>query len=177
MCRAFFHQPDLFTCIGCGGTCNGVDVLNGSTCFVQDDMACPRSWKQHRLCCYFFSSDKKSWTNALEACREKGGDLVEVNDVKEHNFLISTAPYLFLDGVEGYWIGLTDKERNDTFVWISSGQIPSFTMWSPTEPSHRWEDFDEDCAFYNATDYKRVWNDVSCEEELNYICERRQGVC
>ncbi|XP_053390815.1 perlucin-like protein [Mercenaria mercenaria] len=104
-----------------------------------------------------------------KACREKGGELVEVNDVIEHNFLMSKIPPLNYDkAAAGFWIGLTDKERNDTFVWISSGQIPTFTLWIPGQPTHVSKLFYEDCAYY----YRDVWNDIWCGNELHYICER-----
>ncbi|XP_053395825.1 perlucin-like protein [Mercenaria mercenaria] len=172
LCHAIFYQPDLLTCIGCGGFGSGVEILSSSTCFVQDQMKCPQSWIQDRWSCYFISSDKKSWTIALEACREKGGDLVEVTDIIENNFLMSNIPLLkYKTTATGFWIGMTDKERNDTFVWISSGQIPSLNVWGPGQPSH---DKDEDCAYY----YKDEWNDIWCENEMHYICERGlQGVC
>ncbi|XP_053376842.1 macrophage mannose receptor 1-like [Mercenaria mercenaria] len=81
----------------------------------------------------------------IEACRKMGGDLVEVNDVIEHNFLMSKAPPLNDSRVEtGYWIGLTDKDRNNTFVWISSGEVPTFTLWRDDQPTHAWGIYDED---------------------------------
>ncbi|XP_045157796.2 perlucin-like protein [Mercenaria mercenaria] len=163
-CHVIFYQPDLLTCIGCGGVCSGVEILSGSACVVQDQ--CPRNWIQHRCRCYFFSSDKKSWTNALEACREKGGDLVEVNDIMEHHFLMSKLPHWnYYEYEVGFWIGMTDKERNDKFVWISSGQIPTLPLWHPGQPTHVW---DENCGTY----LRDKWNDLKCEEELPYICER-----
>ncbi|XP_053376815.1 CD209 antigen-like protein D [Mercenaria mercenaria] len=132
----------------------------------------PRDWIVHGHSCYFFSPDIKSWTNSLAACGEIGGNLVEVNDVTENNFLLSKIlPY----NTE-HWIGLTDKEGNDTYVWISSGQIPTFTFWVDHEPSHQWKMpenvFVENCVFYSNKDNDYMWNDYSCEAERHYICER-----
>ena len=77
-----------------------------------------------------------------------------------------------------FWIGMTDHDTEGVWKWASTGQksLISFSSydwaWEKNEPNGKKR---EDCAtvrfdYYHGNMPKL--NDVSCETELQVICER-----
>ncbi|XP_026089446.1 CD209 antigen-like protein E [Carassius auratus] len=63
-------------------------------------------WKCHQSSLYFFSSEKKNWTESRRYCRERGTDLIIINNREEQDFVKNIC------GSSGhFWIGLTDIEE------------------------------------------------------------------
>ncbi|XP_044027308.1 C-type lectin domain family 12 member B-like isoform X3 [Siniperca chuatsi] len=44
---------------------------------------CPEGWTRFRRSCYFKSNEKKSWPDSRSDCRNKGADLVTINNEEE----------------------------------------------------------------------------------------------
>uniref|UniRef100_A0A673HMF3 C-type lectin domain-containing protein n=1 Tax=Sinocyclocheilus rhinocerous TaxID=307959 RepID=A0A673HMF3_9TELE len=109
-------------------------------------------------CLYYFSSEKKSWTESRKYCRERGADLIIINNREEQ---VSERYCVF-------WIGLTDSDEEGTWKWVD-GSILTSGFWMFGEPSgHRREN----CALTVVGE----WADHPCTEEYNWVCEKRKTV-
>ncbi|XP_049338776.1 macrophage mannose receptor 1-like [Astyanax mexicanus] len=114
-------------------------------------------------------SQQKTWSEALDFCRELGGDLLSLhsaNDIKtEHR------TYYPLDA----WIGYSIQDPSVGFTW-SDGSSSSYESWDKGEPNNEYSM--EKCViltFYTWLKKER-WNDVHCEDRKHWYCEIRKGV-
>ncbi|KAM9331906.1 collectin-12-like isoform 2-T2 [Pholidichthys leucotaenia] len=126
---------------------------------------CPAGWEKYKDKCYFFSSELHTFDDARESCDFQSASLLIVNDMEEQKWLKKRA-----SGKGFFWIGLTDKEVENVWRWLD-GTEPTFTQWKPGQPdnwSHGHEK-GEDCA---GIIRDGLWNDFSCEDLINYICEK-----
>ncbi|KAL6466567.1 hypothetical protein MHYP_G00243710 [Metynnis hypsauchen] len=126
-----------------------------------------KSWfkelKTFRSSFYFFSTEKKSWTESRQDCRKGGADLVIINSREEQMFLIDQKEK------KSYWIGLTDIETENTWKWVD-GQPLTDTFWRQKEPNNGGGD--EDCAIFTTAEHgQQTWNDLSCSWTENWMCE------
>lgn len=104
------------------------------------------------------------WTDARQACMEKGGKLASFHEFElflHMNFIMME--YL---GVELSWIGLNDREVEGEFVW-EDGTPVNFTHWGHEAPTEGPEAEDRDCVV------GAVWGwwDAPCAAEFGYICK------
>ncbi|GFR79877.1 aggrecan core protein [Elysia marginata] len=75
-----------------------------------------------------------------------------------------------------YWIGLHDISTEGKFKWLDEKEQAQFTDWGPGQP----DDYQvgEDCAAVVYKEHKynrRWWNDASCRQQNNFICEKKTG--
>ncbi|XP_026232138.1 C-type lectin domain family 4 member M-like isoform X2 [Anabas testudineus] len=77
---------------------------------------CPAGWKIFGCSCYFLSSKSGSWTTAQEDCENKEADLVVIDSAEEQTFLLG---FTNVDT----WIGLTDREKENTWKWIDGSPL------------------------------------------------------
>ena len=140
----------------------------------------------------FFQEGKK-------ACERGFGHIVEFDDNMTQddfaNFLeniiqsfeLRTRDYSAGGGYQNFYLGLTDREKEDEWKWESSGKIFNMTQshekWAENEPNgHK----SEDCAvllindigqyysspyLYEEHKYPKM-NDVNCDTKLTIICQR-----
>uniref|UniRef100_A0A8P4FZ10 C-type lectin domain-containing protein n=1 Tax=Dicentrarchus labrax TaxID=13489 RepID=A0A8P4FZ10_DICLA len=97
---------------------------------------CEYGWEQDGRQCYYFSINRSTWSESRDECRQKGGDLVQIDSREEqvkHTF----------------WIGLTDSEKEGTWLWVDGSPLnESLTFWNGSEPDN-WTERDpdgEDCV-------------------------------
>lgn len=102
---------------------------------------CEEGWRPYEERCYYFSSDMKSWHDALEDCVSKGGNLMSIQDLHERvrrlnvNFtscrrenkhlscLCSVQTWVHTQiGTSIYWIGLNDVASEGNWEW-SDGSV------------------------------------------------------
>uniref|UniRef100_A0A8C4DKR9 C-type lectin domain-containing protein n=1 Tax=Dicentrarchus labrax TaxID=13489 RepID=A0A8C4DKR9_DICLA len=156
-------------------------------CFYCDlfkDDSCPKceyGWEQHGRQCYYFSIDPLTWSESRYECRQKGGDLVQIDSREEQTFLEPKLREKMNFNEDKFWIGLTDSEKEGTWLWVDGSPLnESLTFWSSTEPNN-WTGYDpdgEDCVRMGkkagAPD-RKCWFDESCKfyflliDILNYI--------
>uniref|UniRef100_A0A671P928 C-type lectin domain-containing protein n=1 Tax=Sinocyclocheilus anshuiensis TaxID=1608454 RepID=A0A671P928_9TELE len=116
-------------------------------------------------CLYYFSSEKKSWTESRKYCREKGADLIIINNREEQVSEIYCVCLKWSDN-NRVWIGLTDSDEEGTWKWVDGSTLTS-GFWMFGEPSgHRREN----CALTVVGE----WADHPCTEEYNWMCEKRK---
>ncbi|XP_051259628.1 CD209 antigen-like protein E [Dicentrarchus labrax] len=127
---------------------------------------CPEGWKMFNNTCYLLSNESGTWDKAREDCRNRGADLVVINSDEEETLLSKFIPYRA-------WIGLTDREEEGTWKWIDGTPL-TLTYWARNQPdngggSSKWGE--EDCAHISTEDFNH-WNDRSCEDSVQWICEK-----
>ncbi|XP_027880150.1 CD209 antigen-like protein A [Xiphophorus couchianus] len=102
-----------------------------------------------------------------EDCRNRGGDLVVINDDDEQNFLSAIIN-------KETWIGLNDIETEGSWKWVDDTPLTQLLTkyWSKKQPDNGGGDplwGEEDCA--QSLTYK-VWNDVKCSDSMQWIYEK-----
>ncbi|XP_034534808.1 macrophage mannose receptor 1-like [Notolabrus celidotus] len=124
---------------------------------------------------YHFYYDAKTWTEALQFCREKHTDLATIHSMEGVNTLMSKADSnKMASSGNRAWIGLYD----DVDSWRWSLSDPSFydpgetefRRWWPGEPDNR--DSKEHCT---RIDHDGWWKDVKCINMYQAICSTVTG--
>ncbi|XDV53800.1 hypothetical protein PO909_022220 [Leuciscus waleckii] len=78
-------------------------------------------WIYYKSNLYFFSSEKKSWTESRRYCTERGADLIIINNREEQDF----AFWKVSAGVGFVWIGLTDSDLEGRWKWVDGSTLTS----------------------------------------------------
>uniref|UniRef100_A0A8C4DLJ0 C-type lectin domain-containing protein n=1 Tax=Dicentrarchus labrax TaxID=13489 RepID=A0A8C4DLJ0_DICLA len=127
----------------------------------------------HGTQCYYFFTNNLTWNESRDECRQKGGDLVQIDSREEQ-----------VKHTDKFWIGLTDSEKEGTWLWVDGSPLKeSLTFWSGKEPDN-WTERDpdgEDCVRMGekarAHDLK-CWFDQSCKvKALNPPKKLLMGRC
>ncbi|MBX3273638.1 MAG: C-type lectin domain-containing protein [Sandaracinaceae bacterium] len=152
------------TCNGRDDDCNGIvdDGPAGCPCTVRH-----REGNAYLFCNGFL--ERRSWTSARDWCRERGHDLVVIDDAAEQAWISANVG----DTGQGYWIGYNDRAVEGTWVWSRAGVTTTFTNWNGGEPNNAGN---EDCAVSTATNISAAgraggWNDVGCNGDQRFVCE------
>ncbi|XP_072131639.1 uncharacterized protein [Mobula birostris] len=83
---------------------------------------CDPGWVLLGRSCFLFSNVSQSWEQSGEACAQLQGHLAIVSSKKIQNFLLGhgRAPL--------YWIGLTDKVTEGSWVWVDGTKVADGVM-------------------------------------------------
>ena len=133
--------------------CNG-DVDDSATC--PQCTPVQRGTHQYAIC-----RSERAWSDAREECWRIGYDLVVLASPGEYDWVAESA--LRLD-VWGFWIGLTDIDREDDFRWVDGTPL-AFAPWALGEPNDH--DAGEDCA----QSFPGGFNDLPCGIAIPFVCE------
>ncbi|KAF3694518.1 C-type lectin domain family 10 member A C-type lectin superfamily member 14 Macrophage lectin 2 [Channa argus] len=133
--------------------------------------ACPAGWSMFNLSCYFVSHKSASWEEGREDCKDREADLVVIDNAEEQTFISD-----FITAGAWIWIGLTDSEEEGTWKWVDGSSL-TLSEWAPTQPDNGGGDIEfgeEDCAhFYSGSETRNNWNDLSCNDSVSWICEKK----
>ncbi|KAI1887282.1 hypothetical protein AGOR_G00188630 [Albula goreensis] len=122
--------------------------------------SCSEGWLRLRSSFYYVSSEKKTWSESRQYCREREADLVIINDKEEQ---------IFLSVFYNSWIGLSDREREGTWKWVD-GTTLTTGYWRSGEPNNVGN---EDCgAVHGGDNPETTWNDLPCSVETYWVCEK-----
>ncbi|KAF5894271.1 C-type lectin domain family 4 member E-like isoform X1, partial [Clarias magur] len=69
-------------------------------------------WTYSSSSVYIISSEKKSWTESRQNCRERGADLVIINSKEEQEFITTQV------SSRRAWIGLSDRDTEGKWKWV-----------------------------------------------------------
>ncbi|KAL2079239.1 hypothetical protein ACEWY4_024983 [Coilia grayii] len=134
---------------------------------------CAAGWEYFSGKCYYFSTDKKNWTESRDACVTMGGHLVIIETEKEQDFLNQRNP-----APHEYWIGLTDSAKEAEWRWVDNSLLnDNAKYWWGNEPDDWKGDATrtllegEDCAKVAVHGVRLSWYDASCEDHNKCICE------
>ncbi|XP_065146863.2 CD209 antigen-like protein C, partial [Paramisgurnus dabryanus] len=119
-------------------------------------------WIYYQSSLYFISSEKKNWTESRRYCRERGADLIIINNKEEQDFIKKNF------GKDGLWIGLTDSAVEGRWKWVDGSTLnASFRFWGLGEPNGERE---ENCVWSSSSG----WADYPCTDAFKWICEKEQ---
>ena len=98
-----------------------------------------------------------TWEDAEANANKLGGHLITINDAEENDWLI-TQYYFYKNLVErltnkNLWIGLTDKNEEGTWEWIS-GESVDYLNWASDEPRANHPEGSDDYAAIGLIDYQ-----------------------
>ncbi|XP_072544232.1 macrophage mannose receptor 1-like [Salminus brasiliensis] len=135
--------------------------------------SCSEGWDpvpERDLCYKLFSVEEsqwKTWSEALDFCRELGGDLLSMHssfEIEVEDISSSTA-----------WIGYSIQDPSVGYTW-SDGSSSSFENWEDGEPDNL--NNVEQCVAVVSHWWRNTnqWNDLHCESKCNWLCEIRKGV-
>ncbi|MCJ8750214.1 hypothetical protein PDJAM_G00259970 [Pangasius djambal] len=68
---------------------------------------------------YYISSEKKTWPESRQDCRERGADLVIINSKEEQEFVDN----LSKNKKPGVYMGLTDLDNEGVFKWVDGTSL------------------------------------------------------
>uniref|UniRef100_A0A3Q0RAK9 C-type lectin domain-containing protein n=1 Tax=Amphilophus citrinellus TaxID=61819 RepID=A0A3Q0RAK9_AMPCI len=115
---------------------------------------------------YYISSIKKSWNDSREDCLQRGADLVIISSREEQ------VQCLRVKSVWYTWIGMTDTEEEGTWKWVDGTLLDkSFRYWHTGEPNN-YNGLEEDCGEIKLVEDENKWNDIECNTENFWICEK-----
>ncbi|XP_044045921.1 CD209 antigen-like protein E isoform X4 [Siniperca chuatsi] len=115
---------------------------------------------------YYISSIKKTWQDSRDDCLQRGADLIIINSKEEQEF---TRRYKKI-----MWIGLTDRETEGVWKWVDGTPLTT-SFWYFGEPNN-YHGRNEDCIEIKYHDNGNSWNDVVCENENLWICEKKMAL-
>ncbi|XP_056598468.1 macrophage mannose receptor 1b isoform X2 [Triplophysa dalaica] len=112
-----------------------------------------------------FSSQLKTWSDALDYCRELGGDLLSIHQDADIPWKLSGHPA---------WIGYSIQDPSVGYVW-SDGSASSYQNWASDEPNNL--NNMENCVEMRISWWKQdgVWNDVNCQDKKDWYCQIPKG--
>ncbi|XP_046700928.1 CD209 antigen-like isoform X2 [Silurus meridionalis] len=129
---------------------------------LKKDITTP-GWRYFSSSIYYISTEKKSWSESRKDCQGRGADLVIINSSEEQDFVEVWRRN------QGVWIGANDKDSEGTWKWVDGTTVIN-GFWNPGEPNSNW---DEDCAVSGFHPGNGKWDDVSCNNNYIWICEKR----
>lgn len=123
---------------------------------------------------YAYCTAPRTYEGARQACQDRGGDLVVIDDAPENAALVAQSSVLDAPPLGLWYIGINDLVSEGTFRWLDNGAV-GFTKWRPNEPNDGMGDEDEDCGlFWGNVNDNGNWAAVPCSEYA-FICEAKDG--
>ncbi|KAJ8260448.1 hypothetical protein GJAV_G00182280 [Gymnothorax javanicus] len=123
---------------------------------------CPQGWEQFDSKCYFFSTERKSWTESRNDCIKRGADLVIIKSEEEQDFISSNSIYY------DHWIGLSDTVTAGTWLWVDGSPLQG-GFWGSGDPNDRLQYRGTACVVTVLKDI--AWMDTDCKSSHRFICE------
>lgn len=122
-----------------------------------------QGWVYFQGSFYYISFIKKSWQGSREDCLRRGADLVITDTKEEQDF---TRKFDRLT-----WIGLSDDMMEGNWKWVDGTPLTK-SYWGPGEPNG-FEGKNETCVEIRFHDIENSWNDIPCEDQNFWICEKK----
>ncbi|XP_056591969.1 C-type lectin domain family 17, member A-like isoform X2 [Triplophysa dalaica] len=114
-------------------------------------------WIEQEVHLYLISSELRSWSESRSYCRDRGADLIIINNKEEQDFVNNIT-----SGAQ-HWIGLSDSDEEGRWKWVDGSALTS-GFWEVGQPGyHRLEN----CALSQSE-----WFDYPCTSTFKSICEK-----
>ncbi|XP_073730767.1 uncharacterized protein [Misgurnus anguillicaudatus] len=98
-------------------------------------------WIYYQSSLYFISSEQKSWYESRRYCRERGADLIIINNKEEQDFIKNA-------GIQHIWIGLSDSDDDGKWKWVDNSTLTT-SFWKSGDPNNHGGN--EDCVETEST--------------------------
>ncbi|KAF4100185.1 hypothetical protein G5714_018381 [Onychostoma macrolepis] len=125
-------------------------------------------WLHSNLNFYYISSLKRSWTESRSYCKERGADLIIINNREKQDFVTK------ITNKEEFWIGVTDSEEEGRWKWVDGTSVIS-GFWASSETIKEPNGGRlENCAvtYLKKNPELMGWHDVICDNAYQWICEK-----
>ena len=116
-----------------------------------------------------FSKERKTFDDSISTCAGVNGKLAEPKNKQINDAYATEANKVFGNGKE-YWFGITDRNSEGTWKYVSSGQTVPFTNWQPGQPN---QVYDDDCVYLGHSSANHVgnWFDHPPKNQHFFVCE------
>ncbi|CAG2212637.1 unnamed protein product [Mytilus edulis] len=139
---------------------------------TQSIWTCPTGWESHGKQCYKMSHKFSNFLNAQEYCHDQNAEVImPKTDVenKRAKRLLNQVKFEISSKWNGIWIGLTDTENENIWIWNDGTTLDSaFEDWLSGQPGGG---LGENCVVINKD--VTQWQDVSCSVDVSFsaICQ------
>jgi len=131
--------------------------------------ACKPGWVDWAGRCFYMSTGTKNWWDAKQDCIRRGGRLFEPRNKEVNELVYSNVP----GPTKCYWIGISDIEHEDKYVYASD-DMP--IVYSNFRPGYPVSNATKNCFLYacDRSNPFKFW-DYGCEVSIRYVCEEILG--
>ena len=91
---------------------------------------CKPGWVSWGGRCFYMSTGTKNWWDAKQDCIRRGGRLFEPRNKEVNELVYSNVP----GPTKCYWIGISDIEHEDKYVYASDDQPIAYSNFRPGYP-------------------------------------------
>uniref|UniRef100_A0A7M5WWI0 Uncharacterized protein n=1 Tax=Clytia hemisphaerica TaxID=252671 RepID=A0A7M5WWI0_9CNID len=148
-----------------------IEVLDEiqNNAFYASNFECPQGWFLRCGKCYLYVDEKRQWNDAQYNCKQRGANLVTVDEEATNAFLARYISFKSGD-TRTSWIGLNDRAEEGKFEWVDGTRPLQYAFkWLPGQPDN--DNQDEDCVEMYVRQKQNLWNDVPCSTELPFVCQ------
>ncbi|KAI7793240.1 putative C-type lectin domain family 17 [Triplophysa rosa] len=100
------------------------DKLKGQMKNLQMYLGKVVGWIYYQFSFYHISTKEKSWDDSRSYCKERGADLIIINNKEEQGFIQK------MSNGRSHWIGLSDSDEEGRWKWVDNSTLISGSWWS-----------------------------------------------
>lgn len=110
---------------------------------------------------HYYLLEPSTWTDSQSQAVLLGGHLATIDDAAENQWILQTVASSG-SAVSTLWIGLTDRDQEGTWTWVSGATSPyrNFRAGEPNGDVGNWSGCDY-ASMYIGGPYAGQWNDTS----------------
>ena len=130
---------------------------------------CPRGWTKASTgpSCFWATTNKKSYTDAVSDCQIRGGSLASAADPSQQRLLTEYLQRVNLTSQTPLWIGLEKSSSFGRYKWADTSPA-LYRNWQCDQKTFR-----ASCVFAlaGANDKTGKWGTGRCWKNYGYVCQ------